>query len=209
MMSSRSAIQGVIFDLDGTLVHSRLDFDLIRREIGIPKELPILEALDKLPPEQSAAAQAILDRHERQGAESATMIPGAGELLEELRHRGKKLAIVTRNSRQQALATIARLQLPIDLVMSRDDATPKPDPAALNSICRIWRIDPSQVAMIGDYRFDLESGRAARTWTVLYSADCNKVEIDAWQPLTDLRLSSFVDDSERLLQWLESPTAMQ
>ena len=34
----------VIFDLDGTITRPFLDFDAIRREMGLPHGLPILEA---------------------------------------------------------------------------------------------------------------------------------------------------------------------
>ena len=38
-----SGIKGVVFDLDGTLVDSRLDFDAIRAELDFPQGRPILE----------------------------------------------------------------------------------------------------------------------------------------------------------------------
>lgn len=45
--------RGVIFDLDGTLVDSGLDFDSMRREMGLDPGTPILESLATLP-EQDA-----------------------------------------------------------------------------------------------------------------------------------------------------------
>ncbi len=42
-------VRGVIFDLDGTLVDSGLDFDLMRREMGLPPGKPLLESFDLLP----------------------------------------------------------------------------------------------------------------------------------------------------------------
>jgi len=41
-------IRGIIFDLDGTLADSQLDFDAMRREMELPLGLPILEALTRL-----------------------------------------------------------------------------------------------------------------------------------------------------------------
>jgi phosphoglycolate phosphatase-like HAD superfamily hydrolase len=41
-------IRGVVFDLDGTLVSQELDFEAIRREIGLPTGTPLLEALRQL-----------------------------------------------------------------------------------------------------------------------------------------------------------------
>ena len=40
-------IEAVIFDLDGTLLHTELDFDLIRQQIGIDSG-PVLEALEHI-----------------------------------------------------------------------------------------------------------------------------------------------------------------
>ncbi len=45
--------RGVIFDLDGTLVDSGLDFDEMRREMQLPPRQPILEAIARLPDEQA------------------------------------------------------------------------------------------------------------------------------------------------------------
>src|SRR5258706_15978924 len=45
-------IRGLIFDLDGTLVDSRLDFDLMRQEMELPAG-PILEGFAALPPAQA------------------------------------------------------------------------------------------------------------------------------------------------------------
>ena len=42
--TDRLALHGMIFDLDGTLVDSGLDFDAIRRDMGLPAGMPILDA---------------------------------------------------------------------------------------------------------------------------------------------------------------------
>ena len=42
-------VRGIIFDLDGTLVDSRLDFDAMRHEMGLPTGIPILEGLAAIP----------------------------------------------------------------------------------------------------------------------------------------------------------------
>jgi phosphoglycolate phosphatase-like HAD superfamily hydrolase len=58
--------------------------------------------------------------------------------------------------------------------------------------------------MIGDYRFDLEAGRAAGTRTVLYAAEATPAELVDWRPLADLVVESFVP-CDALLRWLETP----
>ena len=72
-------IHGVIFDLDGTLVDSGLDFPQMRREMGLPAGMPILEGLAEIGPgERFNECLRILDRHEQEAAERATLMPGAG-----------------------------------------------------------------------------------------------------------------------------------
>ena len=202
-MSTSQSILGVIFDLDGTLVDSHLDFHAMRHEIGLSFGTPLLEAVAALSGDEAARAWAILERHERQGASIATVIPGVRELLDELHRRDVRVAIVTRNGREFARATLARLDLPIDLVMTRDDAPPKPSPDAILQILQTWQLPADRVAMIGDYRFDLEAGRAAGAKTVLYAADCTGEELIEWQPLADFVAPSFVD-AGKFLAWLEA-----
>ena len=198
------SIRGVIFDLDGTLVDSRLDFDAMRREIGLASGTPVIEGMLALAGNDAARGWEIVERHERIGAATATVIPGVADLLNEL-HRGDiHIGIVTRNGGSFARETLRRLQLPIELVMSRDDAAPKPSPEALLKILEFWRLPAQRSAMVGDFRFDLEAGRAAGMRAVLYSADCTEEELAAWRPLADFVVPSFVD-CEPLLAWLANP----
>jgi HAD superfamily hydrolase (TIGR01509 family) len=198
------SIRGVIFDLDGTLVDSRLDFDAMRREIGLASGTPVIEGVLALAGRDAARAWEIVERHERIGAETATVIPGVMGLLEELRRREIHVGIVTRNGGSFAREALRRLHLPIELVMSRDDAAPKPSPEALLKILAAWRLPAVRTAMVGDFRFDLEAGRAAGMRAVLYAADCTEEELTAWRPLADYVVPSFVD-CEPLLAWLVNP----
>ena len=59
----------VLFDLDGTLVDTRLDFAALRLELGFPEGIGVLEHLATLEdPEQAAWASTVIDRHEMEGA---------------------------------------------------------------------------------------------------------------------------------------------
>ncbi|MSR58992.1 MAG: HAD family hydrolase [Planctomycetaceae bacterium] len=166
------ALRGVIFDLDGTLIDSRLDFDAMRREMGFPEGQLILEGVAALPDgERRERCLTILHEHERRGAESATLMPGAQDMLAGLSARGFPLAILTRNSRAMTQLALQRLQLEFSHVLTREDAPPKPDPAGLWHICQAWQLSVDEVIFVGDYRFDLVAGRAAGIATVLYAPD--------------------------------------
>ncbi len=196
-------IRGIVFDMDGTLVDSRLDFDAMRREMELPAEMPILEAVKRLPPPRAAQCRAILERHERAGHERATLLPGAGELLRELRVRGMRTAIATRNSREITAATLHKLKLAVDFAFTRDDGPVKPDPWAANQACQRWQLAPAEVAVIGDFRFDVECGRAAGCRTVLLTHPLDPATYPN-EERAELVLLSLADHP-RLLAWFDGP----
>src|SRR5262249_4242577 len=115
-------IRGVVFDLDGTLVSQELDFEAIRREIGVPSQTPLLEALEQLDPKHLLRAREVLDRHERTAAASAVLNSGVPEFLEWLARLGIRRAVLSRNSRQSVATVVTRFGLNFDPIMTRDDA---------------------------------------------------------------------------------------
>lgn len=193
-------IRAFLFDLDNTLVDSRLDFDAMRREMELPFDLPILEAIDRLPPREAEHCRTILHRHELAGAACATLLPGVRPLIDELTGRGLPFGIITRNSREIAAVTLDNVGLACNLVLTRDCGPVKPDPWAVQHACRTWNLTPAEVVVIGDYRFDIESGRAAGARTVLltHAPDPHQHANDEG---ADLVLSSLAE-YPRLLTWL-------
>jgi HAD superfamily hydrolase (TIGR01509 family) len=161
-------IRAVVYDLDGTLVDSGLDFPAIRREMALPEGVPILEALAEIPPgERLDDCLRVLDRHECEAAERATLMPGAAELVANLAARDIPQGIFTRNSRRCSTRMLERVGLRFRWVLCREDGPPKPHPAGLLKLCEIWRVDPADVLFVGDYLHDINAGRAAGVRTVL------------------------------------------
>jgi HAD superfamily hydrolase (TIGR01509 family) len=196
-------LRGLIFDLDNTLVDSRLDFEAMRREMNLPPGLAILEAIEQLPPREADRCHDVLHRHELAGAERASLLPGVVELLAEVKRRGLHQAIATRNSKPVTGATLHRLGIEIELVLTRDCGPIKPDPWPVLHACECWGVRPGEVAVIGDYRLDIECGRAAGAKTVLLTHDGNPDEYPNHER-ADLVLSSLAD-YPRLLAWLDAP----
>lgn len=194
-------ISGIIFDLDGTLVDSGLDFDQMRREMGLPERMPILEGIAELAEADAERCRAILHAHEWAGCERATLLPGVPELLAELDARRLPVGIVTRNSRDVSLATLDRLGVRYDGLLTRDDGPIKPDPWPVTTLCRRFGLSPPEVAMIGDFRFDVLSGKAAGTRTVLL-AGCDPAAYSNEEG-ADLVLASLRQWRE-LVTWLEA-----
>ncbi len=173
-----------VFDMDGTLTVAVHDFAAIRRALDIPAQDDILTHLNGLPAHEAQAKHAWLLEHERELALASTPAPGAVELVRELAARGCRLGVLTRNARELAHITLEAIGLapffaPQD-VLGRDNAAHKPDPDGLLQLARAWEVEPSQMVMVGDYRFDLDCGRAAGSKTVLVNVPENP-----WPELTD------------------------
>ncbi len=156
-----SAIQGIIFDLDGTLVDSRLDFTVIRRELDCPEGLGVLEYINTLPADQRNDAEQVVLDHERRGAARAEWMPGARECLAQCRASGIPTAILTRNAREVADLTLSRLGIEVGMLLAREDCPPKPAPEGLLKIAGDWGLSPSRLVYVGDFLYDLQAARSA------------------------------------------------
>ena len=166
-----------VFDMDGTLTLAVHDFPAIKRALDIPQEDDILHHLAALPSDEAASKRAWLLDHERELAHAATPAPGARELLHMLRDRGCRLEL--------ALVTLQAVGMgdcfASDDILGRDEAPPKPDPGGLLHLADKWSIEPSELVMVGDFRFDLECAKAAGARGVLVNLPENP-----WPELTDL-----------------------
>ncbi|MGI2259955.1 HAD family hydrolase [Shewanella sp. GXUN23E] len=186
-----AGVQGVVFDLDGTLASSNPDFDALCHELGITRGTDILQWHGALTCTQAQAqASMIIRRHELQSSATAEWIPGARELLNFLHRQGLPTAILTRNIRQAARLTLTRLQCDIQLVMTREDAPAKPSPVGLERICRQWGIAPSRCLYVGDYLFDLQTARNAGAMSLLY---CELDPMPEYAHLADLVTDNYLD----------------
>ncbi len=173
-----------VFDMDGTLTLAVHDFEAIKRALEIPLDHDILHHLAALPAEVAAAKHAWLLDHERELALGAQPAPGAVELVRELQARGCRLGILTRNAHALALLTLQAIGLGEYFasadVLGRDEAPPKPHPGGLLHLAERWRVAPSELVMVGDYRYDLECARAAGAYSVLVNLAENP-----WPELAD------------------------
>jgi HAD superfamily hydrolase (TIGR01509 family) len=173
-----------VFDMDGTLTVAVHDFPAIKRALGIPQDEDILHHLAALPADEAAAKHAWLLEHERELAIGSVAAVGAVDLVRALHERGYRLGILTRNAHELALLTLAAIGLDdcfasVD-VLGRGEAIPKPDPDGLLQLATRWNVAPSELVMVGDYRFDLDCARAAGAHGVLVNLPDNP-----WPELTD------------------------
>jgi phosphoglycolate phosphatase len=170
----------VVFDLDNTLVHSRIDFLGIRQAIigrlldvgaldappadprvrAIPEWLDFAAAFD---PTLAAELWRVVDQFERDGMLHGTVESDARETLDRLASAGLRLAVLTNNSIGSAEAALARFDLraPLELVLARDVVTAlKPSGAGVVQAHQALGGGPTVV--VGDSYIDgLAAQRAA------------------------------------------------
>jgi len=188
-----------IFDMDGTLTVAAHDFGAIKEELGLPPGRPILEQISEMPEARAKEMLARLDEIEIRIARIARPHPGARELLEVLTGKGVRLGIVTRNSLANALETLARCDLaPFfqpEFILGREACDPKPSPDGIRRLLEMWKASPAEAVMVGDYLFDIQSGREAGTATVFVG----EAEKNEWSAGADARASD-LHEVRRLLE---------
>lgn len=190
MVSLFEGIRAVLFDLDGTLIETNIDFGLMRREMlalaqryGIPASqvegldiLAMLETISAIVHErygedESVKARgeglAILEEIELSHSAGAECVPGAQELVRLLREAGIKVGIVTRNSRSAVAVSLSKTGIRGDILLTRDDVPKtKPHPNHLLTALQMLGAAPQEAMIVGDHWMDVQAGKAAGIRTV-------------------------------------------
>ena len=165
---SLNPIKAILFDLDGTLVHSMLDFRQIRKDISCPEGQDVLSFLETLSEDAREHAESIIMQHELDDAHATQMIDGASRLLDRLENYGLKTAIVTRNSQMATQIKIQKTGLKVEHILTREDAPAKPKPDALLHFSTLWNLEPQSCVYVGDYLYDLQAADNANMHACLY-----------------------------------------
>lgn len=158
---------GLIFDMDGTLTKPMIDFRAMREELKLPAG-DLAKEIARLPEPEQMRAWAIVERHEAQAMARQELQPGAGELLRDCRAAGMRLGLVTRNAMRSVEHLCERFALRFDAVLTREFPFLKPHPGPILHILEDWGMPADRALVIGDYLYDLESGRAAGALTCFF-----------------------------------------
>jgi phosphoglycolate phosphatase-like HAD superfamily hydrolase/predicted TIM-barrel fold metal-dependent hydrolase len=182
----------VLFDLDGTLMDTHIDFPAMRAAMvrlagDYGFEPDALEGLDILAivsfcadrltqAGQShqaeafrAAARGLLRSIEIEQCSTPVEVPGARELLQNLHEAGMAIGIVTRNCREVSEELLAKGRLTHDALISRDDVEKtKPAPEHIHAALAALNHngDRGAAVMVGDHWMDVLAGARAGCRTV-------------------------------------------
>ena len=190
-----TTVDCVLFDLDGTLVDTNIDFPLMKRKlIALAAEHGIdadaLAGLDILAVVESAAgllrlrgkreeaaqltdrAMAVLEEIEVGHARNTQQIPFARELAAVLKDRGIGIGIVTRNCRKASRISLGMARIEPDVLVCREDTTRhKPHPEPLRTALAALKARARASVMVGDHIMDVQGGKAAGMRTVGFLRD--------------------------------------
>ncbi len=186
-------LEGVIFDLDGTLgdtlpvcfaafrhamqgfSHRRYTDEEIAALFG-PSEEGIIRRI--VPDQWHTCLKAYLAAYEEESARDARLFPGIETALRLLKRRGLALAIATGKGAHSAAISVRHLRLAEYFNVVE---TGSPDggvkPQAIRKILSQWGVLPHQVAYVGDAPTDIDSAREAgviplgAAWAATTSAD--------------------------------------
>lgn len=179
-MGQRS-IAAVIFDLDGTLIRSSIDFVKMKnriiahfRSLGVDSEdfsssRPTFEIVQKgierlkkksseeIVSEVRRRINEIMTDVEMEQVDSVSAIAGVSETVKLLKEKGIKIGILTRSCREYALESLQTTGLSklVDSVAARDDVDrPKPDPDQVIMLAQKLNVKLEETLMVGDHPID-------------------------------------------------------
>jgi len=181
---SQQPIELLIFDLDGTLIDSKLDLAnavnaarsnlgrgplnlaVILTYVGYGAPVLIRKALagEATESEIARALEFFLDYYGRHALDSTRFYPGVRESLERMHGAGKRLAILTNKTAAISCAVIEGLsaaELFFRVYGGDSFAAKKPDPAGIRQLMREAGIGCGATMMVGDSVVDVETARNA------------------------------------------------
>jgi HAD superfamily hydrolase (TIGR01549 family) len=209
--------KAVVFDLDGTLQKSEIDYDKMTervREILLIEGVPnddlgnrrdiyliirggenslIRLGLNKfrVHPVLKLMTEAI-NVTELEAVNSVELNPNALQTLNMLSENGIQLGITTRSHRLYAEKCLFRhdIRQYFSGVLARDDVShPKPDPRHLLATISLLNVNPQDVLYVGDTTTDLETARSANIRFIGYKRD------EVWgKRLLDAGCEILIDD---------------
>lgn len=152
--------------------------------------------------EEKLAMTATFDRITAvEGAAMAVALPGALDALGTLHRSGLRLGVATNDSTagaEQTLLALGVAQL-FDAAYGYDAvANPKPAPDALFAFADLTGLKPSELAMVGDNRHDLEMARAGGAGLAIGVLSGTGTR-ESLSPLADVILDSIADLPNLLL----------
>ena len=181
----------IIFDLDGTITKPLHDFTKIKQTLELPLEQDILTSIRTMNGNERILIEQKLQEIEEKLAQKTELQHNVELVLRHLSKQNKHLAILTRNSKQNALISLRSTGLlnvfDPAAIYGRDESAPKPDPDGIKKLMNYFNVVQSESAIIGDYKYDLQAGKNAGISTIYYDPD----EDAQWDEYADHKITDY------------------
>jgi hydrogenase expression/formation protein HypE len=172
-------IEACVFDMDGTLVDSDYNWRSIKSALGV-KGTSIIDDLNNFEKKERDAKWKMLSEIERRATRAANVKPGAGALLELLRRKGIRTALVTNNSEDNTSYLLNKFGLEFDEVLTRDSGLYKPSGAPVAEAVRRLGAAPEKTLCVGDSRYDVLAARDAGCgWIIILFDEARQFSAEA------------------------------
>jgi phosphoglycolate phosphatase len=200
-------LKGIVFDLDGTLIQSKIDFPKMKRNmIGIlesngisegvltPTDTTVvtLEKAERMwdesgkPEEERIPVRAELNdamnRGELEAIPLVREIEGASETIRKLKEKGYKMVILTRSHNSYAVEALRKIGAlrHFDLILGRGETKkPKPYAEALRHTAELIGLELDELVFVGDHHIDAQS--AVNAGCTFIGVDTGRRGRDSWQ----------------------------
>lgn len=203
---TQTTFQGVLFDLDGTLLDTAPDFIAVVNQLRIHHSLPHLPdeivraqvsngagalvrlalTLEETSPDFQDKRQQLLTLYESHLSIHTQPFPGVQALLTQLDQDRIPWGIVTNKPVQYAKPLLQQqglLDRSACLICPDHVTHRKPHPEPLFKACEAMNVMPDQCVYIGDHKRDIDAGRNAGMITIaaLYGYIAQNEQPETWQ----------------------------
>lgn len=149
--------------MDDTLLKPRHPHPLpvFKTKHGLPLDQLVVEGIKTRSVEEQKAILEEFHALERELSAASELREGISELLAELKRQNLHLALITNNHRDSVEIVLKRHGLSFPLVLTRDDAPPKPAPDLILRALEHFGLEPEEAILVGDSTADLKAAEAA------------------------------------------------
>jgi len=152
----KQSLEMVIFDMDGTIFKSNIDWGEVKRELDVSTGKTILEDIMSESTYNKEKIE-ILERIERKNTLETYPFNGFSKLFVKLKEKYIKTAMITNNNLSNSNYLLNKFSLDFDIVVTREMKMWKPRPDAMKYVLNKLNISPKNTISIGDSYFDIRS----------------------------------------------------
>ena len=164
-------IKLVIFDMDGTVFESYLDWKRIKKEMNIKDGNILKDVYRNGVPDVEKLS--ILENFEKENTLKTKPKKGISGFLSFLRSKKIKTALITNNNRKNTDFLLNKYNMDFDVIVTRELKLWKPDPDPFLYVMNIFDCKKEETVAIGDSHYDIITSQKANIPVVFIFNDKN------------------------------------